>query len=98
MFDADTVALGRKMDVFFVGGGINDFLLDEFDVGFSQVESGFGDLWKLDLGVMMRKRFSIDINETWWTEGFFCHNYEEKFDTYRGVEHVPVYWRFEYIQ
>lgn len=30
--------------VFFCGGGIEDFLLDEFDVGFSQVESSFGDL------------------------------------------------------
>ena len=36
---------------FCVGGGIEDFLLDEFDVGFSQVESS---LWKLDLGVMMK--------------------------------------------
>lgn len=40
--DADTVALGRKIDVlFFWGGRIEDFLLEEFDVGFSQVESKF---------------------------------------------------------
>lgn len=40
--DADTLALGRKIDVLFFGGGrIEDFLLEEFDVGFSQVESKF---------------------------------------------------------
>ena len=59
--DADTVALGRKIDILFFfggGGGNEDFLLDEFDVGFSPVESSFGDLWKLDLGVMMKERFN----------------------------------------
>lgn len=41
--DVDTVVFwGEKWMFFFRGGrGINDFLLDEFDVGFSQVESKF---------------------------------------------------------